>query len=162
LEIPSDVAEQWIIPKGYVKPNIVVGRNYYLKWEDSSYGISQNEVSDLKGVLNDLLELVSSKLYEAAKGIHATLHADASGKAKRIEEVFSPQLLLRRKRGNIIYIFQMKPDGSTVIVRSERILFSNSSDERNSAIKKNNRQIYATWILGELLFNRQKVQNRYA
>jgi hypothetical protein len=91
-----------------------------------------------------------------------TLHADASGKAKRIEEVFSPQLLLRRKRGNIIYIFQMKPDGSTVIVRSERILFSNSSDERNSAIKKNNRQIYATWILGELLFNRQKVQNRYA
>jgi hypothetical protein len=35
--------ERYIIPHDYEKPRIEIG-NYYLKWNDKSYGISQKEI----------------------------------------------------------------------------------------------------------------------
>ena len=166
LEIPSNIVQQWIIPKDYVKPDIIAGRNYYLKWDDSSYGVSQKEVTDLKDILNDLSKFISSILYETAKQIHVTLESDTPASAKHIEEAFWPQLLLSRKRGNITYSFQIKADGTTIIVRDEKIVLvekdDDGGDDNNgyNGITKKKTHICVSWILGELLFNRQKMQER--
>jgi hypothetical protein len=47
LDIPESVLNEHLIPKDYYKPKIEI-RNYYLKWNDESYGISQKEIPELK------------------------------------------------------------------------------------------------------------------
>lgn len=146
LEIPRPAAE-YIIPRDYVKPDIIVG-NYYLKWDDSSYGISRREAPELRSLINDLVPYISSAIYEAAKEIHATVEENAKGAGARQIEAFSPELLLTRRRGDITYTLQMKRDGTTLLRRSETIIAIGDTKKKT--------HLYVSWILGELLFNRQK------
>jgi hypothetical protein len=54
LKITEDIVAQYIISNGYEKPRIEIG-NYYLEWNDKSYGIYQKEISDLKGFLKNVI-----------------------------------------------------------------------------------------------------------
>jgi hypothetical protein len=47
LDIPGSILKDLLIPKHHYKPKIEI-RNYYLKWNDESYGISQKEIPELK------------------------------------------------------------------------------------------------------------------
>lgn len=146
MEISSPAAE-YVIPKDYVKPDIIVG-NYYLKWDDSSHGISRREAPELKSLINDIVPYISSAIYEAAKEIHVTVVENAKGTGARRIEAFSPELLLTRWRGDITYTLQMKRDGTTLLRRSETIIVVDDT--------KKEAQLCVSWILGKLLFNRQK------
>lgn len=143
MEIPQTVADH-IIPMDYVKPDIVAG-SYYLKWDDSSYGISHREAAELRRLLHDLLPNISSAIYEAAEEIHSTIKENATAAEVRQMQAFSPELLLTRRRGDITYMLQMKRDGSTLLRRSEKII----ADSKKT-------QLVVSWTLGELLFNRQR------
>ena len=50
MRISEDIIAQYIISNVYEKPKIEVG-NYYLKWNEKSYGISKKEINELKGFL---------------------------------------------------------------------------------------------------------------
>ena len=143
MEILNPITYKYPNEKDYVKPNIVVG-SYYLKWNNSSYGIAQNEVAELKGILSDLLPHISSAIFDAAKEIHAVIEEKAVRKARRIEELYSPELLLIRRKGDVSYILRMKLDGTLLISRSEKVVLNDK------------RQVCITWFLGELLFDRRK------
>jgi len=54
LEIPEPVVKEHLIPKNYEKPKIEIG-NYYLEWNDDSYGIYQKEISELKAFLKNTI-----------------------------------------------------------------------------------------------------------
>jgi hypothetical protein len=54
LKITEDIVGQYITSNGYVKPRIEIG-NYYLEWNDKSYGIYQKEMSELKGFLKNII-----------------------------------------------------------------------------------------------------------
>jgi hypothetical protein len=146
LEIPRPAADH-VIPKDYVKPDIMAG-NYYLKWDDSSYGIAQREAPELRGLISDLLPYISSAIYEAAKEIHAAIEENAKGSAARRIEALSPELLLTRRREGITYTLQMKRDGATLLRRSETIVVDDGSKKKT--------HLDVSWVLGELLFNRQR------
>ena len=47
MDIPDSILKEHLIPKDYYKPKIEI-QNYYLKWNDESYGIPQKEISELK------------------------------------------------------------------------------------------------------------------
>ena len=143
MEIPNPIPYKYAIAKDYVKPSITIG-NYYLKWDNSSYGIAHKEVAELKGILSDLLPYISSAIFEAAQELHVVIEEKAAHKARSIEELFSPQLLLVRRKGDVSYILRMKRDGSMLIDRSEKIVLNDK------------RQVCITWCLGELLFDRRK------
>jgi len=147
LEIPRPAAEH-IIPTDYVKPDIVVG-NYYLKWDDSSYGIEHKEASQLRGLIHELLPYIPSAIYEAAKEIHTAIEENAKGAAARRIEALSPELLLTHRRGDVIYMLQMKRDGATLLHRSETIIVDDD-------YKKKKPRLAVSWVLGELLFSRQR------
>jgi hypothetical protein len=143
LEIPNHIANEYIIPKDYVKPDIAAG-NYYLEWDSSSYGIAQREIAGLRNLINELLPHISSAIYDAAKEIPTIIQKKtATGKAMLIDEMFSPELLLTRRKGrNLAYTIRMKSDGTTILTRTEKILLDNE------------RQICVSWLLGEILFRR--------
>lgn len=146
MEIPHAAADH-VIPKDYVKPDIVAG-NYYLKWDDSSHGIALKEAPELRGVISDLLPYISSAIYEAAKEIHAAIEENTKGADARRIEAFSPELLLTRRRGDVSYTLQMKRDGATLLRRSETIVVDDGSKKKT--------HLDVSWVLGELLFNRQR------
>jgi hypothetical protein len=102
LEILNPITCKYPYEKDYVKPNIVVG-SYYLKWDISSYGIAQNEVAELKGILSDLLPHISSAIFDAAKEIHAVIKEKTARKARRIEELYSRAPAYSQKRSCFIH-----------------------------------------------------------
>ncbi len=54
MKITQDIVAQYVISNGYEKPRIEIG-NYYLKWNDKSYGISRKEISELEGFLKNVI-----------------------------------------------------------------------------------------------------------
>jgi hypothetical protein len=149
LNIPTNVANEYLIPKDYVKPEIKVG-NYILKWDISSHGIAQREVAELKRFVIDLAPYLSTAVYNAARGIQRSIKEEnaAAKEVRRLEEAFLPRLLLTRKIHNkIVYGLEMTGDGATIISRHETITSEGS----------NNTKLTLSWNLGELVFNRQKV-----
>jgi len=146
LEIPRFAAEH-VIPRDYGKPAISIG-NYYLKWDDASHGIAQKEVPELKGLISDLVPHLSSTIYEAAKEIHVAIEENAKGAEVRHIHAFSPELLLTHRRGDITYTLQMKRDGTTLLRRSEAVVVVDDGTKKKTLLD-------VSWVIGELLFNRQ-------
>jgi hypothetical protein len=55
MDILESTIKESLIAKHYHKPRIEVG-NYYLKWnEDTTYGIQQNEISEVKRFLKNAI-----------------------------------------------------------------------------------------------------------
>lgn len=148
MKIPHAIASDHVIPKDYVRPVIAVG-NYYLKWDDASYGIPHKETSELKRFVTEIAPYLTPVLHEAANKIHKIAEEKMGTKESRhIGEAFAPQILATRRRDEITYALQMKRDGTTIISRIEAItIFGEYGKERTA--------IALRWNLGELLFNRQ-------
>jgi hypothetical protein len=57
LDIPQSILNDHLIPRDYYKPKIEI-RNYYLKWNDESYGIPQKEIPELKRFVTNAIHFV--------------------------------------------------------------------------------------------------------
>lgn len=136
MNIPAET----LVPKDYAKPDISVG-NYHLKWDGQSYGIPQKEAPELKRFIAEIAPHLTTILYEAAGDIYRIAgEKEGAREARKIEEMFLPQILATRRRGDYTYNLQMKRDGTTMISRSEVV-------EKKSGLA-------LSWNLGELVFDR--------
>ena len=139
------MADEHLIPKDYVKPDVRVG-NHFLKWSPLSYGIPQKEVSILRRFTADLAPFMSTFIFEASLGIQRTIRENASSKeARNFEEAFSPRLMITRRTRDSEYVLQMAADGAATIGRSETII----RDGKQAGLA-------LIWDLGQLLFDRQQ------
>ena len=90
MYIPETIVKEHIIPKDFEKPKIEIG-NYYLKWDDKSYGIHQKEISELKGFIKDAVSLFDT-YYELLNRLE---RPDYKHKEKRpLHKKLSPYLYL--------------------------------------------------------------------
>ena len=157
--ITRDLMERYIIPHGYEKPRIEIG-NYYLKWNDKSYGISQKEISDLKGFLRNALRYFDI-IYELLNSLEISREKEK----RHLHKELSPYIHFphSNKDRMLSYDLYMTSDGSTFIDRTERFKIINKDESELSKstnvqqIRYNNSEFYLKWNLGELLFNRQGV-----
>jgi len=159
LQIPEHVVREHLIPKNYDKPKIEIG-NYYLEWNDDSYGINQKEISELKAFLKNAISYFGI-IFELLSDLQKRKHVE---KRQLHLELNPLMLILHHNKDHVIcYDLRMASDGSTFIDRLERIdiqrnseLLFKDSTNINSYFKKS--QFYLKWNLGELLFNRQQVK----
>ena len=143
MNVPAAVANEYLVPKDYVKPDIKVG-NYYMRWYSSSYGISLKEVARLKRFIVDIAPYLTTVLYETAIAIQKSVGEKTTAKAARhFDDAFSTRVLTTRRMDNIFYTLQMTADGTTTIGRQETI----TSEQSKTGLA-------LSWELGELLFNR--------
>jgi hypothetical protein len=156
LDIPESVVKQYLAPNVYEKPRIELG-NYYLKWNDASYGIHQKELSELKGFIRSAIPYLEH-IYELLN----QLQKSKNSKRRRIHAEFSPFVHISYHKDEIVnYDLFMIVDGSTQIDRTEHIrtvadIMTNRDTNRNRERPYYNKSLSnVRWNLGELLFNRQ-------
>ena len=147
------------MPHDYEKPRIEIG-NYYLQWDDKSSGISQKEISELKGFLKDTIPHFDV-IYELINSLETSRGKDK----RRAHKELSPHIHFSRSNKDLMlsYDLYMASDGSTFIYRTERFEIINKDESELSKstnvqqIRYNNSEFYLKWNLGELLFNRQGI-----
>jgi hypothetical protein len=151
LDITQATLEQYIMPHDYEKPRIEIG-NYYLKWDDKSSGISQKEISELKGFLKDTIPHFDV-IYELLNSLETSIGKDK----RRAHKELSPHIHLSQSNKDRIvrYDLYMGSDGSTFIDRTERFEIINKDESGYAPYVKS--ELFLKWSLGELLFNRQGV-----
>jgi hypothetical protein len=151
LDITQATLEQYIMPHDYEKPRIEIG-NYYLKWDDKSSGISQKEISELKGFLKDTIPHFDV-IYELINSLETSRGKDK----RRAHKELSPHIHLSQSNKDRIvrYELYMGSDGSTFIDRTERFEIINKDESGYAPYVKS--ELFLKWSLGELLFNRQGV-----
>ena len=139
------------MPHDYEKPRIEIG-NYYLKWDDKSSGISQKEISELKGFLKDTIPHFDV-IYELINSLETSRGKDK----RRAHKELSPHIHLSQSNKDRIvrYDLYMGSDGSTFIDRTERFEIINKDESGYAPYVKS--ELFLKWSLGELLFNRQGV-----
>ena len=158
MDIPESILKDHLIPKDYYKPNIEV-RNYYLKWNDESYGIPQKEIPELKRFVTNAIPFFDIS-YEVLNNLEKPRYRDKY----RFDKGLSPRIYISYtiKHSHIVkYELHMLSDGSTLIERTERLEATTS--KTNDIIVNPQRRhfksiFHVKWTLGELLFNRQKVE----
>ena len=139
------------MPHDYEKPRIEIG-NYYLQWDDKSSGISQKEISELKGFLKDTIPHFDV-IYELINSLETSRGKDK----RRAHKELSPHIHLSQSNKDRIvrYDLYMGSDGSTFIYRTERFEIINKDESGYAPYVKS--ELFLKWSLGELLFNRQGV-----
>jgi hypothetical protein len=157
LRISEDIIAQYIISNVYEKPKIEVG-NYYLKWNEKSYGISQREINELKGFLIKVIPSFDI-IYQL---INSLERPKGKEKASTNKDIF-PDIHIshRNKKFRVIYDLYMLSDGATFIERTEKLEII--SKDYNKISKSHNvpkysyndLELYLKSKLGQLLFNRQ-------
>jgi hypothetical protein len=159
LDIPVSILKDHLIPKDYCKPKIEV-RNYYLKWDDESYGIPQKEISELKKFVTYAIPFFNIG-YEVLNNLEKPRHRDKYS----FDKGLSPRICISYtiKHSHMVrYELHMLSDGSTFIERiegvEERATTSKTNDTKVNPQRHHFRPIfYLKWTLGELLFNRQNM-----
>jgi hypothetical protein len=157
LDIPESLLKDHIIPKDYYKPKIEI-QNYYLKWNDESYGIPQKEIPELKRFVTNAIPFFDIA-YEVLNNLEKPRYRDKY----RFDKGLSPRIctLYTIKHSHIVgYELHMRSDGSTFIERIEGV--EATTPKTNDIIVNPQRHhfkpiFYLKWTLGELLFNRQNV-----
>ncbi len=155
MEIPEPVVKEHLIPKNYEKPKIEIG-NYYLEWDDHSYGIYQKEISELKAFFKNAISHFGI-IFEVLSDLQRSKHV---GK-RQLQKEFNPFILiLHHNKDHIIsYDLYMALDGTTFIDRLERIEIQRTEELLKDGTNFNSRftksLFHLKWNLGELLFNRQ-------
>ncbi len=160
MDIPESILKDHIIPKDYYKPNIEI-RNYYLKWNDESCGIPQKEIPELKRFVNNAIPFFDTS-YEVLNNLEKPRYRDKY----RFYKELSPRICISYtiKHSHIVrYELHMLSDGSTFIERIEGLEEVSKTKNDNVNIVNPQRRhfkpiFYLKWTLGELLFNRQKVE----
>jgi hypothetical protein len=163
LYIPETIAKEYLIPKEFMKPMIEIG-NYYLKWEDASYGVQLKEVPEIKEFIKNAIPIFDSSY----KLLNSLERSEYKHKEKhRFRKLLSPQIhLSQRNKNHIIgYELYMKFDGSTFIYRVEKIETikidnNNPINEVRPEKDQTKSTVFIKWKLGELLFNRQDIRAR--
>jgi hypothetical protein len=163
LYIPETIAKEYLIPKEFIKPMIEIG-NYYLKWEDASYGVQLKEVPEIKEFIKNAIPIFDSSY----KLLNSLERSEYKHKEKhRFRKLLSPQIhLSQRNKNHIIgYELYMKFDGSTFIYRVEKIETikidnNNPINEVRPEKDQTKSTVFIKWKLGELLFNRQDIRAR--
>ena len=142
------------MPHDYEKPRIEIG-NYYLKWDDKSSGISQKEVSELKGFLKDTIPHFDV-IYELINSLETSRGKD---KRRMHKELSPPHIHLSQSNKDRVvrYELYMGSDGSTFIDRTERFEIINKDESRYAQRPYVKSELFLKWSLGELLFNRQGI-----
>jgi hypothetical protein len=153
LDITQATLEQYIMPQDYEKPRIEIG-NYYLKWDDKSSGISQKEVSELKGFLKDTIPHFDV-IYDLINSLETSRGKDK----RRAHKKLSPHIRLSQSNKDRVvrYELYMGSDGSTFIDRTERFEIINKDESGYAQRPYVKSELFLKWSLGELLFNRQDV-----
>jgi len=153
LDITQATLEQYIMPHDYEKPRIEIG-NYYLKWDDKSSGISQKEISELKGFLKDTIPHFDV-IYDLINSLETSRGKDK----RRAHKELSPHIHLSQSNKDRIvrYELYMGSDGSTFIDRTERFEIINKDESGYAQRPYVKSELFLKWSLGELLFNRQGV-----
>ena len=155
MEIPEPVVKEHLIPKNYEKPKIEIG-NYYLEWNDDSYGIYQKEISGLKAFLKNTISYFRI-IFEVLSDLQRSKNV---GK-RQLQKEFNPFILiLHHNKDHIIsYDLYMALDGTTFIDRLERIEIQRNEELLKDGTNFNSHftklSLHLKWNLGELLFNRQ-------
>lgn len=141
------------MPHDYEKPRIEIG-NYYLKWDDKSSGISQKEISDLKGFLKDTIPHFDV-IYDLINSLETSRGKDK----RRAHKELSPHIHLSQSNKDRVvrYELYMGSDGSTFIDRTERFEIINKDESGYVQRPYVKSELFLKWSLGELLFNRQGV-----
>jgi len=158
LKITEDIVGQYITSNGYVKPRIEIG-NYYLEWNDKSYGIYQKEMSELKGFLKNIIPYFDA-IYQMLHSLERPRGKKKYGLDKRL---FPDIHLSHNNQGRLIrYRLYMKSDGSTFIVRTEKLEVVDEREESSTEVNVRPRNhvdsgLSIEWKLGQLLFNRQGI-----
>ena len=157
MRISEDILAQHIISNVYEKPKIEVG-NYYLKWNEQSYGISQTEINELKGFLIKVIPYFDI-IYRL---INSLERPKGKEKVSLNKDIF-PDIHIshRNKKHLVIYDLYMLSDGGTFIDRTEKVEIISKDYNRVSTSPNvprdsyNNLELYLKSKLGELLFHRQ-------
>lgn len=158
MKITEDLVAQYIISNEYVKPRIEIG-NYYLEWNDKSYGIYQKEISELKGFLKNIIPYFDV-IYQLLYSLERPRGKKKYGLDKRL---FPDIHLSHNNQGHLIkYDLYMKSDGSTFIDRTEKLEVVNEGEEssKNGNVRPMDHLdsgLSIEWKLGQLLFNRQGI-----
>jgi hypothetical protein len=157
LRISEDIIAQYIISNVYEKPKIEVG-NYYLKWNEKSYGISQREVIELKGFLIKVIPYFDI-IYHL---INSLERPKGKEKASINKDIFPDIHISHRNKKHLVsYDLYMLSDGTTFIDRTEKLEIISKDYNKISTshnVPKDNYhdlEIYLKSKLGQLLFNRQ-------
>jgi hypothetical protein len=164
LDIPGSILKDHLIPKDYCKPKIEI-RNYHLKWNDESYGIPQKEIPELKRFVTNAIPFFDMS-YEVLNNLEKPRYRDKY----RFDKGLSPRICISYtiKHSHIVrYELHMLSDGSTFIeriegVEEEEATTSKTKNDNDNIVNPKRRHFkpifYLKWTLGELLFNRQKVE----
>lgn len=158
MKITKDIVAQYIISNRYEKPRIEIG-NYYLEWNDKSYGIYQKEISELKGFLKNVIPYFDA-IYQLLHGLEIPRAKEKYGLDKQL---FPDIHVSHNNQGHLIrYRLYMKSDGSTFIDRAEKLEVVNEGEESSKKVNVRPRYhvdsgLSLEWKLGQLLFNRQGV-----
>ena len=156
MDISESILKDHLISKDYDMPRIEIS-NYYLKWNDESYGIDQKETPELKRFLANVIPFFDTS-YELLNN----LKPKQKDKYRLLRELAPHIRISHRNKDHhrVSYDLHMHPDGSTFIDRIEGI--ETTKNNEDIVIKKANVQrhhvkpiLYLKWNLGELLFNRQ-------
>jgi hypothetical protein len=163
LYIPEAIAKEYLTPKEFIKPTIEIG-NYYLKWDDASYGVQIKEVSEIKEFIRRSIPIFDAS-YELLNSLERYKHKQKE--KYRFSKSLSPQIHLaqRNKNHTIGYELYMKFDGSTFIYRIERIetIKIGNDNPMNEVCPVEDHiksTVFIKWMLGELLFNRQDTRTK--
>jgi hypothetical protein len=158
LKITEDIVGQYITSNGYVKPRIEIG-NYYLEWDDKSYGIYQKEMSELKGFLKSVIPYFDA-IYQM---LHSLERPRGKKKYGLDKQLFPDIHVSHNNQGHLIrYDLYMISDGSTFIDRTEKLEVVNEGGESSKKVNvrpKNHVDsgLSLEWKLGQLLFNKQGI-----
>ena len=158
MKITEDIVGQYITSNGYVKPRIEIG-NYYLEWNDKSYGIYQKEMSDLKGFLKNVIPYFDA-IYQL---LHSLERPRGKKKYGLDKQLFPDIHVSHNNQGHLIrYDLYMISDGSTFINRTEKLEVVNEGEESSTKVNVRPRNhvdsgLSIEWKLGQLLFNRQGI-----
>jgi hypothetical protein len=145
----------------YDKPKIEVG-NYYIEWNKKSYGISQKEISELKGFLRQIIPYFD-KIYQLLNSLERPRDRE---KHQLLKQLFPDIHVSHCSKGCLFrYDLYMTTDGSTSIDRTEKIeiIKERSQSQKIYASPLNGgavSELFLKWRLGELLFDRHGLHNR--
>ena len=140
----------------YDKPTIQVG-NYYLKWNEKSYGITHKERTELKEFLSMTIPYFD-EIYQLLNSLERPRGKEKYRLSKKLIPIIHIPYL--HKANLVEYDLSMKSDGSTFIDRIEKIEIlkeANESIKKLSHSKYIGHDLFLKWNLGELLFNRQRI-----
>ena len=133
MNIPDSILTDHRIPKDYYKPKIEI-RNYYLKWNDESYGIAKEEISELKRFVTNAIPFFDMS-YEVLNNLEKPRYRDKY----RLYKELSPRVCISYtiKHSHIVrYELHMLSDGSTFIERIEEVeeVTTSKNDNDNDTI----------------------------